>query len=81
MRIVAYQQGSSWQLASFPSSGYKVFFSSGATWLLTDSTFFLPAFSLVFLPSSILLSHWPKAASLLTNDNETYSQHAEGNPK
>ena len=42
-------------------------FPVAATWLLTDSAFFLPAFSLVFLPSSILLSHWSEATSLLTN--------------
>ena len=28
-----------------------------------------------FTPSFILLSHWPKAVSLLTNGNKTYSQH------
>ena len=30
----------------------------------------------LFQPGYILLSHWPKAASLLTNGNKTYSQHA-----
>ena len=43
-----------------------------ATWQVPDSTFFLLAFRLVFLPSSILPCPRPK--QLL------YSQHTEGDP-
>ena len=36
--------------------------------------FFLPALSLVFPPSSILLSHWPKHVYSLTNKSNTYTE-------
>ena len=65
---------------SFSGLQQRCLSSVVATWILTDSAYFLPSFSLVFLSSSILLHHWLKAASLLTNDNKTYSQHTEGNP-
>ena len=39
MMLVAYWQGSNWQLTSFPSGGYMAFPASAS---------FLPAFSLVF---------------------------------
>lgn len=50
-----------------------------ATWFLTDSTFFVLAFSLVFMPSSTLPYHRPKQIlySLTTKSNtqDTRTSH------
>ena len=47
----------------------------GATWLLIDSTYFFPAFSLVFLPSSILQYHRPNQFLYSLNNNiNTYTE-------
>ena len=55
---MAYQQGSSRQLASFPSGSYMAFL---------NSAFFLPAFNLVFPCLVLLYLTQAKADSLFIN--------------